>query len=380
MAAQPLKIGMVCYPTFGGSGVVASELGHFLSQRGHEVHFICYNKPARLRTLGDRVHFHPVEVVSYPLFRFPPYTLALATKIYQVVESRGLDIIHAHYAVPHSTAAYLAQKMLQRVPAKVVTTLHGTDIELMGLDPSYKDVIHFSLRKSDLLTTVSLFLKERTWDEFPDCGEIRVIPNFVDIELFQRGGDPELEEEINPLGLPLLVHVSNFREVKNIPDIIEIFCMVYQRMPCRLVLVGEGPFTQVAKSLVRTHGLQEAVTFKSFLPNIQDVLGFSHMFLLTSTRESFGLSALEAQACGVPVASYSVGGVPEVIVDNETGLLEPFGNRVGLATRIVEILSNQARWQAFSDASRHRAVNHYEGNRICAAYEQSYRDVLEHTP
>lgn len=374
---RPLRIAIVSYPTFGGSGVVASELGHFLSERGHEVHFISYNKPVRLRKLDERVHFHPVQVVSYPLFEFPPYTLTLTTKIFQVVKEHAVDIIHCHYAIPHSTAAYLAQQMLGRHQARVITTLHGTDVELVGLDPSYRDVVNFSLRQSDGLTAVSHFLKRRTEEDF-QCGcTVRVIHNFVDTTVFKPGRNEAVMQELNPCRSPLIVHASNFREVKNIPEIIEIFARVYQRTPCRLLLVGNGPFLPVAQRMVEEHGLREVVTFKEFVTNIQDVLGIADLFLLASHTESFGLSALEAMACGVPVAAYAVGGIPEVVVDNECGLLEPPGQREQLALRIAALLRDRSQWQRMSEAARERAVTSFDPMTITAQYESLYYQLVE---
>ncbi len=315
-----MKIGIICYPTYGGSGVVATELGCYLSRRGHEVHFICHNLPARFNCWPN-THFHLVEVVSYPLFKFPPYTLALASKTAEVIEKFGLDLIHAHYAVPHATSAHLAQQIVGDTHTKIITTLHGTDIRLVGLEPSYYRATKHAIANNNGLTAVSHYLAEVTRQEFALKRRIEVIPNFVDNQRFSRKANPALRARYALPEEKIITHISNFRVLKRIPDILHSFALISHQIPAKLLLVGDGPELNHAIELTNSLGLHERVIFLHQLDKVENVLGLSDLFLLPSETESFGLAALEAMSCEVPVVTSRVGGLPEVIKEGENGFM-----------------------------------------------------------
>ncbi len=308
-----MKIGITCYPTYGGSGVVATELGIELAARGHEIHFISYAMPIRLSEAHERIYFHEVEVTSYPLFDHPPYTLALATRMYEVAEEASLDLLHVHYAIPHSVSALLARMMSQRKRLPFITTLHGTDITLVGNDRSYLPITRFSIEESDGVTAISNYLRDRTIHDFDIKRAIEVIPNFVNCDLYMRCPDQSARERWAKNGEPILMHLSNFRPVKRITDVVEIFAQVRAKIPAKLVMMGDGPDRGSAEFLVRKKGLSKDVFFLGKQDRVQEKLGLADLFLLPSEEESFGLAALEAMACEVPVIATNVGGLPEVV-------------------------------------------------------------------
>jgi N-acetyl-alpha-D-glucosaminyl L-malate synthase BshA len=354
-----MKIGITCYPTYGGSGAVATELGMELAERGHEVHFISYAQPFRLTHFHEGVFFHEVEVNRYPLFEYPPYSLALAVTMHEVARKEELDILHVHYAIPHATAGWIARDMLQAEggDVKLVTTLHGTDITLVGQDPSYWGITKFSIEKSDRLTAVSEWLRDRTHSDFA-CSKcaIDVIPNFIDPATYDReaygGGRSALAEPHEKI----VMHISNFRAVKRIPDVIEIFRRLHSRVPSRLVLVGDGPDRQRAEDLAEEAGLADRVLVLGKFESVAELLGCADLFLLPSEQESFGLVALEAQASGVPVVGSGDTGLSEVVEHGVTGSLHDVGDVEAMSDAAAEILLDPVIWQRQSEASRHRAV------------------------
>ncbi|MGA9116206.1 MAG: N-acetyl-alpha-D-glucosaminyl L-malate synthase BshA [Bacteroidota bacterium] len=370
-----MRIGMVCYPTYGGSGVVATELGKALADRGHQVHFISYALPIRLHGYSDNVYYHEVEMSSYPLFEFPLYTPALASKMVEVARFEKLDLLHAHYAIPHATSAWLARTILNDALA-VVTTLHGTDITLVGLEPSFLPVMKFSIEQSDGVTAVSRFLREKTTTNYGIEKEIRVIPNFVDTEHYVRGPQEESCRRLVPEGEKALVHISNFRSVKRVPDVVRIFDLVRRQIPARLILVGDGPDRSAVELLVRELGLEKHVRFLGKQQELVPILSAADLFLMPSQSESFGLSALEAMACGVPVISSSAGGLPELQVHGETGYIAEMGDVQRMARYAVELLGNPARHALFRAAARRRAVEHFDIRKIVAEYERYYEECL----
>jgi L-malate glycosyltransferase len=375
-----MKIGIVCYPTFGGSGVVATELGHELCRAGHEVHFICYNQPARLtRRCPSAIQFHLVDVVSYPLFEFPPYTLALASKIYEVIESYGLDLVHAHYAIPHSTAAYLAQRMAGQTPVKIVTTLHGTDIILVGLDPSYRRVTRFSIEQSNGVTAVSHYLADLTRQEFTLTKPVEVIPNFVDPQVFQRRPNPQLRQQFAQPHEKIICHISNFRTLKRVPLIIRMFREMAREVPVKLLLVGNGPDYQTCVDLVRREGLVHKVFFLDFVTDVASVLSIADLFMLPSEMESFGLAAIEALSCEVPVLASRVGGLPEAIVDGENGYLLKADDVDGMIGAGIRLLSDEERRRQMGREGRRWVMTRFHVSQVVKRYEEYYRYVLEHT-
>lgn len=375
-----MKIGIVCYPTFGGSGVVATELGHELCRAGHEVHFICYNQPARLsHRCASAIQFHLVDVVSYPLFEFPPYTLALASKIYEVIESRDLDLVHAHYAIPHSTAAYLAQQMAGNARTKIITTLHGTDIILIGLDPSYRRVTRFSIEQSNGVTAVSHYLADLTRQEFELAKPIEVIPNFVDPYIFQRQPNLQFRQQFATPAEKIVCHISNFRSLKRVPLIIDMFRQMAREVPAKLILVGNGPDYQTCVDLVRREGLVQKVFFLDFVTDVARVLSIADLFMLPSEMESFGLAAIEALSCEVPVVASSVGGLPEAVVDGETGYLRKPDDIDGMVGAAIKLLSNDSLRLRMGREGRRWVLTHFHVTQIVKRYEEYYRYVLEHT-
>ncbi|HTX19940.1 MAG TPA: N-acetyl-alpha-D-glucosaminyl L-malate synthase BshA [Bacteroidota bacterium] len=371
-----MKIGITCYPTYGGSGVVATELGKALAKRGHQIHFISYAIPMRLNGFVNNIFYHEVEMSTYPLFEFPLYTPALASKMVEVAKFENLDLIHAHYAVPHATSAYIAKQILGDANLRIVTTLHGTDITLIGLEPSFLPVMKFSIEKSDGVTAVSRFLKEKTVTNYGVRKEIEVIPNFVDTRLFVRREEPGLRGSIAPKGEKILIHVSNFRVVKRVTDVIRIFDLVQKKTPSKLLLVGDGPDRSGCENLVRELKLGERVMFLGKQAELVELLSASDLFLMPSQSESFGLSALEAMSCGVPVVSSSVGGLPELNVHGETGYIAEIGDVERMAKYAVELLTNDARREMFAKAGRQRAVEKFDIDQIVTLYERHYERVL----
>ncbi len=371
-----MNIGIACYPTYGGSGVVASELGKALAERGHRIHFISYAMPIRLDGFSDRVVYHEVEVSSYPLFDFPLYTPALASKIVEVARYEKLDLVHAHYAIPHATSAFLAKQILGKNGLRIVTTLHGTDITLVGLEPSYLPVMKFSIEQSDGVTAVSRFLKEKTLTNYQINKDIRVIPNFVDTQKYHRINSSDLCTHLAPKHEKILIHVSNFRAVKRVQDVIRIFNVVRKKIPSKLILVGDGPDRSSAEQLARELGIIDDVKFLGKQLELVPVLSAADLFLMPSQSESFGLSALEAMACEVPVVSSSVGGLPELIVHGETGYIAEIGDIERMAKYAIDLLVNDQKYALFAAASRRRAVEMFSSDSVVDQYEQYYRDIL----
>jgi N-acetyl-alpha-D-glucosaminyl L-malate synthase BshA len=374
-----MKIGITCYPTYGGSGVVATELGMELAARDHEVHFISYAMPFRLGNSTENIHFHEVEVTTYPLFDHPPYALALATKMYEVGEAANLDLLHVHYAIPHSVSALLARSMAAPRRLPFITTLHGTDITLVGADRSYLPITRFSIEQSDGVTSVSQYLKERTQREFDIRNSIEVIRNFVNCDLYKRSTSSEDRKEWAPDDEPVLMHLSNFRAVKRVPDVIEIFAMVRAKMKAKLVLIGDGPDRGAAEWLVRKKCLTHDVHFLGKQDHVYDKLGQADLFLLPSELESFGLAALEAMACEVPVIASNVGGLPEVVKHGIDGYLVPPRDVAAAAKFAIEILSREDRGRAMGKKARETAAWDFCSSKIIPQYEEYYRRVLEKT-
>lgn len=371
-----MKVGMVCYPTHGGSGVVASELGLALARRGYEVHFISYAVPFRLREYHPNIFLHEVDVAAYPLFKYPPYDLSLTTKIVDVAQEYGLDLLHAHYAVPHATSAYLAKHVLNSPKLKVITTLHGTDITLVGADKSFYSMIKFSIEQSDGVTAVSNYLKERTNEEFNIQRDIRVIYNFVDPA---KGEPPQpavcRRDKYAPKGEKVLMHASNFRPVKRVSDVVRIFAKVREQMPCKLLLVGEGPERLFMQQLVKELKLRDDVLFLGEVDYIEQILSCADLFLLPSEQESFGLAALEAMNCSVPVIGARVGGVPEVVVHGETGFLFPVGEINAMAQAALELLGDDQKRQRFIKAAR-RHAQEFAIDKIMPEWEGYYQEIM----
>jgi N-acetyl-alpha-D-glucosaminyl L-malate synthase BshA len=371
-----MKIGITCYPTYGGSGVVATELGMELAARGHEVHFISYAPPIRLTDTNERIQFHEVEISSYPLFDHAPYALSLAVKMMQVAETEGLDLLHVHYAIPHSVSAFLARSMAAPRRLPFITTLHGTDITLVGNDRSFLPITKFSIEQSDGVTAISHYLKQRTLEEFDIKRPIEVIPNFVNCDLYCRKDNPGLRAEWAPDGEPILMHLSNFRPVKRLTDVVDIFALVREKMRAKLVLIGDGPDRGAAEYIVRKKKLTGDVHFLGKQDRVYQHLAQADLFLLPSDIESFGLAALEAMACEVPVVASNVGGVPEVIEHGIDGYLhEP--RDVGAAAKYaLDILSRPDRGRAMGQTARINARKKYCANDVIPLYEAYYRQVI----
>jgi L-malate glycosyltransferase len=372
-----MRIGITCYPTYGGSGVVATELGIELAARGHEIHFISYAMPIRLTQASERIHFHEVEVTTYPLFDHPPYTLALATKMYEVAECAQLDLLHVHYAIPHSVSALLARMMTGAKRLPFITTLHGTDITLVGSDRSYLPITRFSIEESDGVTSISNYLRERTIHEFEVKAPIEVIPNFVNCDLYKRADNPALREQWAPNGEPIIMHLSNFRPVKRITDVVEIFALVREKIPAKLVMMGDGPDRGAAEFIVRKKRLTKDVFFLGKQDKVQEKLGLADLFLMPSDLESFGLAALEAMACEVPVVASNAGGMPEVMTHGVDGyLIEPRDVAAG-AKYALEILTRADRGRSMGQQARIDARAKYCSNDVVPHYERYYQQVLE---
>jgi N-acetyl-alpha-D-glucosaminyl L-malate synthase BshA len=374
-----MKIGITCYPTYGGSGVVATELGMELAARGHEIHFISYAMPIRLSSTSERIYFHEVEVTAYPLFDHPPYTLALATKMIEVAEEAALDLLHVHYAIPHSVSALLARMMAAPRKLPFITTLHGTDITLVGNDRSYLPITRFSIEQSDGVTAISNYLRDRTVKEFEIKRPIEVIPNFVNCDLYKRCDDCSARERWAPNGEPILMHLSNFRPVKRITDAIEIFALVREKLPAKLVMMGDGPDRGAAEYLVRKKHLSKHVFFLGKQDRVQEKLGLADLFLLPSDEESFGLAALEAMACEVPVIATSVGGLSEVVTHGVDGYLVPPRDVAAAAKYAIEILSLPDRGRLMGQQARANARRRYCSNDVIPLYEAYYQKVLNST-
>jgi L-malate glycosyltransferase len=372
-----MRIGITCYPTYGGSGVVATELGQELAARGHDVHFISYAPPIRMNLNDPHIFYHEVEVASYPLFDHPPYTLALATKMVEVFESASLDILHVHYAIPHSVSALLARSMAAPRRLPFVTTLHGTDITLVGSNRSYLPITKFSIEQSDGVTAISRYLLNQTLKEFDIKRPIEVIPNFVNCDLYSRVPDKGLRARWAPNGEPILMHLSNFRPVKRVPDTVEIFALVRAKMPAKLVLIGDGPDRGAAEYLVRKYKLQKDVFFLGKQNAVYEKLAAADLFLLPSQLESFGLAALEAMACEVPVIATKAGGVPEVVEHRVDGYLVEPGDVKEAARYAIEILSRSDRGREMGQTARINAKKKFCANDVIPLYERYYQRVLE---
>ncbi len=371
-----MRIGITCYPTYGGSGVVATELGMELAARGHEIHFISYAPPARMNRSNGNIYFHEVEVASYPLFDHPPYALALATKMLEVFEAAALDLLHVHYAIPHSVSALLARSMAAPRRLPFITTLHGTDITLVGGNRSYLPITRFSIEQSDGVTAISQYLKKRTVDEFEIKRPIEVIPNFVNCDLYCRSQNSADPRQWAPNGEPILMHLSNFRPVKRVTDVVEIFALVREKMPAKLVFIGDGPDRGAAEYLVRKKKLQKDVFFLGKQDNVYEKLAAADLFLLPSQLESFGLAALEAMACEVPVIATDVGGLPEVVEDGVDGYLVEPGDVRAASEHAIEILSRADRGREMGQRARVNARKKYCANDVIPAYERFYQRVL----
>ena len=372
-----MKIGIVCYPTFGGSGVVATELGLELSKRGHEIHFITYKQPVRLELLSNNVHFHEVHVPEYPLFHYQPYELALSSKLVDMVKLHGIELFHVHYAIPHAYAAYMAQQMLkdEGVYVPIVTTLHGTDITLVGSHPFYKPAVTFSINKSDAVTSVSESLKRDTLRLFDIKNEIEVVPNFIDIEKHEPNFTDCQRSAMANENERIITHISNFREVKNIPDVIKIFNGIQKEVPSKLMLVGEGPEKEAAEYLVEELCISEKVVFFGNSNEIDRILCFSDLFLLPSQTESFGLAALEAMASSVPVISSNSGGLSEVNKDGFSGYLSTVGNVSEMTEKALQILKNDDSLNQFKLNSKAQSLN-FDIHAIVPKYESIYQKTL----
>ena len=375
---QPMRIGMVCYPTYGGSGVVATELGKALADRGHQVHFVSNSLPARLDVFRENLYFHEVSMVHYPLFEHSPYVLALTGKLVEVVREQKLDLLHVHYAIPHATAAHLAREIMagQGIRVKVITTLHGTDITLVGKDPNYAPVVSFAIQQSDAVTAVSDFLRDETHRYFDCRKKVITVPNFVDLHRFTPSVRPGLRERFCPAGHRLLIHISNFRRVKRIDRVVEWFHRISDQVPSSLLMVGDGPELPRAEQSVREGGLTGKVHFIGRQDPVESLLGVSDLLLLPSETESFGLAALEAMACGVPVMSSDAGGLPELIEDGRSGILVPENGQEQGIQKAVALLSNAAMLEQFRQASIRRASD-FSLDRVLPLYEALYRKVLE---
>ncbi len=373
-----MKIGIVCYPTYGGSGVVATELGLGLAKRGHQIHFITYRRPVRLTTFHENIFFHEVSGEDYPLFEYTPYDTALASKIIDVVKYEELDLLHVHYAIPHATVAYLAKKILLQegryIP--VITTLHGTDITLVGSNSTFAPVVAFSINKSDGVTSVSENLKQQTLETFKIDKEIRVINNFIDFKRFKKLNKDHFKMAIAPHGEKILVHTSNFRKVKRVEDVIYTFKIVLEKVPSKLLLVGDGPERHRCEELCRQLGLYSEVRFLGKQNAVEELLAVSDLFLMPSEMESFGLAALEAMACQLPVISSNAGGLPELNIHGVTGYTTDVGNVGQMAEYAIELLSNEEKYKQFRANALARAAE-FDIDKILPQYESYYREVID---
>ena len=373
-----MKIGIVCYPTFGGSGVLATELGMALSDKDYEVHFITYEQPVRLsQSFHPNIYFHEVKVPTYPLFAFPPYETALASAMVNVIVNQQLDLLHLHYAIPHASAAYFARQILKKSGRDIpfITTLHGTDITLVGKDPTYAPVVTFSMNESDAITAVSNNLREETYRSFDVEKEIHVIPNFVDIKRFHQTDKDHFKQMLAPDGERILVHVSNFRGVKRVADVVKIFDKVKKEIPSKLLMIGDGPERQQVEDLAREMGLYQDIRFLGKQEQISEILSISDLFILPSATESFGLSALEAMACSVPVISTNAGGLPEINVQGKTGFLSDVGDVDDMSRHALYILGDDDILKKFKREAITQARK-FEKQHIIPMYEKLYCEVV----
>lgn len=372
-----MNIGIVCYPTFGGSGVVATELGKALAKEGHKIHFITYSQPTRLDFLNENLYYHEVDFRSYPLFEFPPYELALASKMVSVVKNEKLDFLHVHYAIPHASAAYMAKQILKThgITIPFVTTLHGTDITLVGKDASYEPVVTFSINQSDGVTAVSEHLRKETYSSFQITNEIEVIPNFIDLEKFKKQKKEHFKKAICPNGEALVVHTSNFRRVKRVQDVIKVFANLHNEIPSKLLMIGDGPERTKAETLCRELDIGDDVRFLGKLEAVEEVLSVADLFLMPSEKESFGLAALEAMACEVPVISSDAGGLPELNVQGVTGFMSSVGDVEDMTRRALFVL-DKSNLPAFKHNALKRAQE-FDISRILPLYENYYLKILE---
>ena len=374
-----MNIGIVCYPTFGGSGVVATELGKALAQEGNKVHFITYSQPTRLDFLNENLFYHEVEFHSYPLFEYPPYELALASKMVSVVKSEKLDLLHVHYAIPHASAAFMAKQILKSegIIIPVVTTLHGTDITLVGKDASYAPVVTFSINQSDGVTAVSHDLKRETFQSFKITTDIEVIPNFIDLEKFKKQKKDHFKKAICPNGEALVVHTSNFRKVKRVTDVIRIFANIHSEIPSKLLMIGDGPERTKAEAMCRDLDITHDVRFLGKLEAVEEVLSVADLFLMPSEKESFGLAALEAMACEVPVISSNTGGLPELNVQGVTGFLSAVGDVEDMTRKALFVLDKN-NLPRFKENALKRAKE-FDITQILPIYEEYYQRIMEKT-
>lgn len=373
-----MKIGIVCYPTYGGSGVVATELGKALAQKGHKVHFISYRSPARLDSFVENVFYHEVSFADYPLFERAPYETALSSKIVDVAKFEQLDLLHVHYAIPHAATAYMAKQILktQGIHLPYITTLHGTDITLVGKDPTYAPVVTFSINQSDGVTAVSQDLKEQTYKNFQITANIEVIPNFVDLTRFRKAKKEHFKKAIAPQGEKILIHTSNFRKVKRTQDVVHIFQKVHEQLPSKLLLVGDGPERQNLEILCRDLNISEFVRFLGKQDPVEELLAVSDLFLMPSETESFGLAALEAMACEVPVIASNAGGIPEIMVQGVTGFMSDVGDVDDMVRNVIRILADDERHNHFKIQALEHARK-YDLEKVLPRYEAYYEKVLQ---
>lgn len=372
-----MKIGIVCYPTFGGSGVLATELGKALAQKSHEVHFMTYQQPVRLDRFDPHIIYHEVQVPTYPLFDFPPYETALASTMVDVIKNRQLDLLHVHYAIPHASAAYMAKQILAKegIHIPVITTLHGTDITLVGRDKTYAPVVTFSINESDAITAVSQNLREETYKYFAITKEIEVIRNFVDVNRFSRKGIDAFRKAIAPNGEKLLLHASNFRKIKRVTDVVRIFSNVKKEVPAKLLFVGDGPERSTAEDLSRELGVCNDILFVGKQEQMEDILAIADIFLLTSEYESFGLAALEAMAAGVPVISTDAGGLAEINIHEQTGFLSPVGDVATMSNYALRLLKDEKLLSTFRERAHQQALQ-FDINTVIPTYEALYERFL----
>ncbi len=373
-----MKIGIVCYPTFGGSGVVATELGKALANNGHQVHFITYSQPARLDFFSENLYYHEVAINQYPLFDFPPYETALASKLVDVVRFEKLDLLHVHYAIPHASVAFLAKQILLTygIDIPVVTTLHGTDITLVGKDKSFSPVVTFSINKSDGVTTVSDNLKEQTLSYFDITTDIQVIPNFIDLQRFHNKNHEHFKKAIAPNNERIIVHTSNFRKVKRVEDVVQIFYKIIQEVPSKLLMVGDGPERRKAEELARELDITDCIRFLGKQDAIEEILSIADLFIMPSGSESFGLAALEAMACKVPVVSSNTGGLPELNKEGFSGFLSDVGDIDDMAKNAIYILKDDQILNEFKENALMRAKD-FELSKIVPIYEDFYAQVID---
>ncbi|MGE5518506.1 MAG: N-acetyl-alpha-D-glucosaminyl L-malate synthase BshA [Candidatus Dadabacteria bacterium] len=372
-----MKIGIVCYPTFGGSGVLATELGKALADKNHHVHFITYQQPVRLNEFIPNIYYHEVQVPPYPLFDYPPYETALASTLVDVIKNNHLDLLHVHYAIPHAAAAYMAKKILEQegIHIPVITTLHGTDITLVGRDKMYAPVVAFSINESDAITAVSYNLRDETYKTFKIEKNIEVIHNFVDVERFKRKPIDAFKKVIAPEGERILLHASNFRKIKRVEDVVKIFHNVQQQIPSKLLFVGDGPERATAEYLSRQLGVCDDIRFVGKQEQMEDILAIGDLFLLTSEYESFGLAALEAMAAGIPVVSTNAGGLPEIMVNGVTGYMGDVGDVETMSEQAISILQDEEQLVQFKKNAYEHALK-FDIHNIVPQYEKLYDEIL----